>query len=255
MTQIPLRAYHHEIEKRLETGRYDEAIKHALYILKSYPKYIDVYRLLGQAYLESGRQAEAADIFLRLLSSVTDDRIANIGLSVIREEQGYIDQAIWHMERALEVEPANPTLQAELRRLYGRRDGTEPLKIPLSRGALARMYLQGNLPNQAIAELRAALQEKPGDLHFQVLLAKILANAGQEAESTQLSRLVVAKLPFCLEANQILYKYLSNGRQNREADIQRGRLVLLDPYYAFTQAHNPSAESVPDEAIILEFLV
>ncbi len=50
-------------------------------------------------------------------------------------------------------------IQDELRRLYGRRDGVEPPKLRLTRGALVRMYARGDLYRQAIAEAKAALAE------------------------------------------------------------------------------------------------
>ena len=109
---------------------------------------------MGKAYLEGQRYGDAADILQRVLSAVPDDFISHIGMSIIREDEGNLDAALWHMERAFEVQPSNQAIQNELRRLYGRRDGMEPPKIRLTRGALARMYAQGDLYEQSIAELR-----------------------------------------------------------------------------------------------------
>ena len=86
-----------------------------------------------------------------------DDFIGNLGMSIIREDEGNLDAAIWHMERAFEVQPSNAAIQAELQRLFGRRDGVEPPKIRLTRGALAHMYVQGELFPQAISEIRSVL--------------------------------------------------------------------------------------------------
>ncbi len=54
--------------------------------LKLFPRNLAVYRLLGKAYLLNSQYAEAADIFLRLLSSLPDDFTAHLGLSLIREK-------------------------------------------------------------------------------------------------------------------------------------------------------------------------
>jgi tetratricopeptide (TPR) repeat protein len=255
MPQIPLRAYNRKIEGWIDSGQYTQAINHALYILRLYPKYLEPYRLLGSAHLESGEWQEAINVFQRILSSVPDDQVANLGLSIIREDQGYLEQAIWHLERAYEVEPANLTIQTELRRLYSRRDGTAPQKIPLNRGALARMYNKGKLIDQSIAELQMALHEKPGDLHFQVLLAQTFAEVGREAEALRLGRVVLDKLPFCLEANKILFRALSKNSQTQEADIYRGRLIALDPYYTFTSVNDLDPDKVPESAINIDILV
>jgi Tfp pilus assembly protein PilF len=139
--------------------------------LKTFPKHLETYRLLGKAYLESRRYADAVDIFGRLLMAVPDDFVAHVGLSIIRDEEGKLDDAIWHMERAFEVQSANGAIQGELQRLYGRRDGMEPPKVRMTRGALARIYVHGELYPQAIAEIRSVLAEDPQRTDMQVLLA------------------------------------------------------------------------------------
>ena len=80
-------------------------------------------------------------------------------MSIIREDEGNLDEAIWHMERAFEAQPSNAAIQSELQRLYGRRDGVTPPRIRMTRGALAHMYMQGELYPQAISETRAVLDE------------------------------------------------------------------------------------------------
>jgi len=145
MSEISLRAYIRDIEKQVDSGRTDEAIAHCRHVLESYPKYIEAYRLLGKAFLESQRFGDAADIFQRVLSSTPDDFVSHVGMSIIREDEGNLDEAIWHMERAFEVQPSNGAIQEELRRLHGKRDNIEPPKVRLTRGALARMYFKGEL--------------------------------------------------------------------------------------------------------------
>jgi hypothetical protein len=71
---------------------------------------------------------------------VFDDFVSQLGMSIIREDEGNLDAAIWHMERAFESKPANKAIQEKLRRIFGRRDGVEPQKSGLQEGALARMY-------------------------------------------------------------------------------------------------------------------
>ena len=89
----------------------------------TFPKYIEAYRLLGKADLGAKRYTEAVDIFQRALMSVPDDFVSHVGLSIIADDQSKLDDAIWHMERAFEVQPSNAAIQGELQRLFGRRDG------------------------------------------------------------------------------------------------------------------------------------
>ena len=88
MAKIPLRVYNHNIEKRIENHQTQEAIAHCKQILKFHPKHIDTYRLLGKAFLESQRYGEASDILQRVLSVVPDDFISQLGMSIIREDEG-----------------------------------------------------------------------------------------------------------------------------------------------------------------------
>jgi Flp pilus assembly protein TadD len=153
MARISLRAYNSEIEAMIDRNETDEAIIHCRSILEYYSKHVDTYRLMGKALLEAQRFSDASDVFHRVLSSVPDDFIAHLGMSIIREDEGNMDGAIWHMERSFEVQPSNAAIQVELRRLYGVRDGLTPQKIQLTRGALARMSAKSNLYSQAIAAM------------------------------------------------------------------------------------------------------
>ena len=117
MAKVSLRIYDREIERLIEQGHTDEAIAHCRHILKVFPKHLETYRLLGKAYLEARRYGEAVDIFGRLLMAVPDDFVAHVGLSIIRDEENKLDDAIWHMERAFEVQSSNAAIQSELQRL------------------------------------------------------------------------------------------------------------------------------------------
>src|SRR5512147_897152 len=185
MAKISLRAYNHEIESMIEQGqRLDEAVAHCRHILIAFPKHLDTYRLLGKAYLEAKRHDQAVDIFRRVLVAAPEDFVSHVGMSIIADDKSRLDDAIWHMERAFEVQPSNAAIQGELQRLFGRRDGVEPPKIRLTRGALAHMYVQGELYTQAISEIRAVLAHDKGRTDMQVLLARAYLRNGQKAEAS-----------------------------------------------------------------------
>lgn len=254
MAKIALRAYTKEIDGLIDRGQYEHALAHCRYILKYFPKHTDTYRLMAKAYLESQRYGDASDVFQRVLSSIPDDFVSHLGMSIIREDEGNLDAAIWHMERAFEIQPANSAIQSELRRLYGRRDGIEPPKVRLTRGALARMYFKGELYPQAISELRGALSTDPQRPDLMLLLAKTYFRAGFKVEAADTCTTLLKKLPYCIEANLILAEILEHTDRREEAQQYRKRAISLNPYLAHLNPKAPTPEQVADNAIMIEKL-
>ncbi len=255
MAKVALRAYNREIEGLIEHGGLDEAIAHCHHILKTFPKHIETYRLLGKAYLEAKRYNEAVDIFQRVLASVPEDFVSHVGMSIIDDEQNKLNEAIWHMERAFEVQPSNAAIQAELQRLFGRRDGVEPPKIRLTRGALAHMYMQGELYNQAISEIRAVLSNDNQRMDMQILLAKAYFKNGQKADATDICNQLLKRLQYCLDANRILVDIMpASGPSSESTLVYKHRVSELDPYAAFAKESVFHTEGVPDAAVSLEHL-
>jgi tetratricopeptide (TPR) repeat protein len=252
MAETTLRAYVKEIDALIENEQLDEAIAHSRHILEQHPKHLETYRLLGKAYLEAKRYGDAADIFQRVLSAVPDDFVAHIGMAIVREDEGNLDSAIWHMERAFETNPANPAIQQELRRLIGRRDGLEPHKVRMTRGALGRMYAHGELFPQAIAELRAALEEDPDRPDLQVLLASMYWRTDQHAEAADICNLILENLPYCRDANMIMASILQEAGKTDEAVVYHRRLVSLNPYAAFVERAHLDPKTVDAKAVRID---
>jgi competence ComEA-like helix-hairpin-helix protein len=251
MATTPLRPYIREIELLIDQGHIDEAIAHCRHILSIFPKNLAAYRLLGKAFLESQRFGDASDLFQRVLSAVPDDFVSHVGMSIIREDEGNQDAAIWHMERAFEVQPYNSAIQDELRRLYGRRDGIEPPKVRLTRGALARMYARGDLYQQAMGELRSALLEDPQRTDLQVLLARMYYLSGQKVEAVEVSSKLLKKLPNCLEANRIIAAILPETERKDEAPAYQNRVAALDPYLAQASPKAVDVDEVPEQTVVV----
>jgi tetratricopeptide (TPR) repeat protein len=254
MAIISLRAYNREIEGMIDNGQLDEAVAHCRHILATFPKHIASYRLLGKAHLEQQRISDATDIFQRVLSAIPDDFISNVGMSIIREDENNLDASIWHMELAYEAQPANIAIQDELRRLYGRRDGMQPPKVRLTRGALARMYAKGGLFDQAIAELRAAIAEDPNRPDLQLLLAQMLYQTSQRVEAVDAAMNILKKMPLCLEANRLLAVCLPDAEGSDKVKNSRQIVISMDPYYAFAEADAISSDQVPENAVNIERL-
>ncbi|MDX1437053.1 MAG: hypothetical protein R3335_09595, partial [Anaerolineales bacterium] len=254
MSNITLREYYQEVETLVAQGRLDEVVAHCRHILKFFPKDVAVYRLLGKSYLESRRLSDATDILQRVLSVVPDDFVSHVGMSLIREDEGNLDAAIWHMERAFEVQPSNSAIRDEVRRLFGKRDGMEPPKIRLTRGALARMYANGNLYQQSISELRSALSEEPQRFDLLVLLARMYYLNGQHVDAAEVCNTLLNKLPFCLDANRILAAVLVNSGRESEAEMYNERLQVLDPYTPHAPPGSLDSDGAQNSAVTLPHL-
>ncbi|MBI3161707.1 MAG: tetratricopeptide repeat protein, partial [Chloroflexi bacterium] len=255
MAKVSLRIYDREIEGLIEQGNTNEAIAHCHHILKTFSKHLGTYRLLGKAYLEAKRYPEAVDVFGRLLMAVPDDFVAHVGLSIINDEDNKLDDAIWHMQRAFETQSSNPAIQAELQRLYGRRDGMEPPKIRMTRGALAQMYMQGELYPQAIAEIRAVLSQEPDRADMQVLLARALFRAGQKADASDMCAQLFKRYLYCFDANRIMVDLLPATADTAEStQVYRMRVSEMEPYANFVKGSVFQVDDVPDASINLERL-
>jgi len=253
MAKVSLRAYNREIETMVDRGQLDEAIAHCQHILKTFPKHLETYRLLGKAFLEYKRHNDAVDIFSRVLASEPNDFVANVGMSIIRDEENKLDDAIWHMERAFEVQPSNAAIQGELQRLYGRREGVQPSRIRMTRGALAHMYVQGELYPQAISEIKSVLQEDLGRSDMQVLLARAYYRSGQKTQAADEASAVLRRYPYCLDANRVLVEILSADRPEN-AQVYRQRVIELDPYAAQVSGTIFQTSEVGDAAVTIEHL-
>ncbi len=252
MSEISLRSYNNEIDSMIDQGRHDEAIAHCRHILTKFPKHIDTYRLLGKAFLESDLNSNASDIFQRILSAVPDDFISHVGMSVIREDEGNLGAAVLHMEKAFERQPYNSEIQLELKRLYGRRDGIEPPKVRLTQGALARMYIRGDLLTQGITELRNALGDNPNRYDLKNLLAETYTINNQLANAIDLASDILKQYPFNLTSNRIMTRSLKTHDHPQEMAICTKRLYALAPYEAYISEHAPTLEQVPDRAITID---
>jgi tetratricopeptide (TPR) repeat protein len=228
MADIALQEYTEQLEDLVEHNRVDEVMAHARHILQHYPKYLGAYRVVGKAMLEVGQDQYAADMFRRVLSGDPEDYLTRVAISILYDRQGDLEKALWHMERAFELAPDNEAIRGEMRRLYGRRDGVEPGRLDLTRGALARTYSRGGLYSRAVEEIQALLVDEPKRIDLQVALAEALWCNEQRAAAEDICRRVLEELPYCLKANLILGEiYSRTGRDEAREHLRRAQ--ALDP--------------------------
>ncbi|MFW6042473.1 MAG: tetratricopeptide repeat protein [Chloroflexota bacterium] len=227
MPDVLLQDYLEEISNLIDESRLGEAVRHCRFILEQYPRHVDTYRLLGKAFLEQGNLQGAADVFRRILSADPEDFIAHAGMAIIYKQEDQYKQAVWHMERAFEVDPYNAAIQEALKDLYGRRDGLPPGQLPLTRSALSRLYVKGEMYAQAIAELGELVNEDDQRIDLKVLLAEALWRNSQRVDAVDVCQSVLQELPDCTKANAILAEIWLMTERHDEAGPYMQRVYDL----------------------------
>ena len=246
MTQISLAEYREEIEASIAQDRYEEAVAHGRHILGQYPKYVRAYWLLGKAMLEAGQVEHASDMFQRVLSADPEHLLTWVGMSEIAEQRGDLEAAVWYLERAFELATDNEMVAEELRHLYGELEGREPERLQLTQGALARLYLRGDLLSRAIRELRKLLDEHPDRVDLRVALAEALWRSGQRLQAAEACQEILEEQPYDLKANLILGEIWTNsGREEGEFYLERAEAI--DPENEVAQELFGSSSPLPPE--------
>jgi tetratricopeptide (TPR) repeat protein len=249
MAETTLSKYCDQAKELIRTDSYNQAIAICRHILKHYPRNVKAYRLLGEACLEKGDYIEAANFFKRVLGADLEDMVVYVGLGIVFDEQGAMDEAIWQLERAFELSPGNAEIRKELQRLYGERDGTPPPKLRLTPAALGRLYLREELYQRAIDEFRDVLLEDPERADIQVALAQALWWTGQKQEAAAVCEALLEQYPNCLKANLILGEIFLSGNREEEGQALLETAQALDPENSVAEALFRDKSPLPVKAV------
>lgn len=237
MEQVTLRDYCEEARSLIQSGESDRAIHITRYILRHYPRYVDGYRVLGQALLMAGNYQEASRQFRRVLSADPEDVAARIGLAEIYQATNDLTKAIWQMQRAIDLSPGDSDLRMQLRRLlntHQRGDAVEQLEI--TRAALGRIYARGGLYVKAVQEFKAVLEQNPARVDVQASLAEALWRAGRHLEAAEVCHRILERLPNALKANLIVGALWLESSQPDEAEPHLKLAQALDPENTVAQS-------------------
>ncbi len=258
MATVALHQYIERVQETLQSGGYDRAVAMCQYALRTYPRCVELYRLLGQSCLETDRPDDAADTFRRVLGVDPENFVAHVGLGIVADGIGAMDEAIWQLERALEVEPNHVEVRSELQRMRARKDnGPAARRIKLSRAALGHIYLRGEQYDRAAAEFRAVLDSatKNGSadrFDLQVALAEALYRGGHHREAAEMSQQVLKLLPNALKPNLILGAiWMESGRED-EAQPLFERAQSLDPENRLAAQLLDPPSLLPEREVTLE---
>ncbi|GAB1420259.1 hypothetical protein MASR2M15_03480 [Anaerolineales bacterium] len=232
MTEISLQEYLQQVDDLLHEQAFDAVILHSRHILQHYPKNGAAYRALGSALIINSRWEEALEVFQRYLGAYPNDQLAHEALSKAYQSLGEPTRAIWHLERAYDVEPNNKEYVSRLKSLYQEYHGIQLRRIQLSVGAVARQYIYNKLYQQATHLLESSLRNKASRVDWRVQLASAYWLNGDFTEAAEEAMTILEKLPYCLNANHIMTDFWVQHRRPTDAQRYLSRVQEIDPYLA-----------------------
>ena len=229
MVDLSLRGQTEAAHRLLQAGDFLAALAICRRILEAFPRHVQTYLLLAKIYARLGQGELAADLWRRVLSADPENAAAWAGLAQVSAQRGLWDEARRQGELAAELAPGDEEILLELRRLGQAHSVAPSARRQLSRGALARIYLRGQLYGQAVRELRALVTEQPQRWDLRVALAEALWRDDRPEDAEAVCRGILAELPYCLKANLILGQLLLNGARDEEGRACLQRAQALDP--------------------------
>ncbi|MDL1896646.1 tetratricopeptide repeat protein [Anaerolineae bacterium CFX7] len=230
MADVILREYVEQLRAQVQARQLSDAFALGQHILRYYPKHIETYVALAQASLEADDLAGATDLFRRVLSADPENVLALAGMALIHETQERSDEALWYLERAFEIQPANDELRRELLRVRELYYGASDERLALTPGALARIYARQGQYAPAVNEFRRLLRRESQRYDARVALAETLYRAGRVDEAAQLAQDIMQDAPYALKPNLILGT-LWTDNSVAEGQVYLERAQALDPEY------------------------
>jgi len=253
MADLTLRGQYRRSVNLLSADQAAEAVTVCRRILETFPKHIDTYSVLARAYLMLGEHEKAISLLQRVLSADPEHVEARLTLAAIGEEQGLADETLWHLRRAFELSPGSVEIRRELCRIYKERGLSVGGRVKLTRGALARIYMRGQLYSKAAHELRQLVYTHKHRFDLRVALAETLWLAKSYEDADMACQALLADLPNCLKANLILGQIWLNTERDDQARALLQRAQTLDPDNVVAQAVLGEQSPLPPRRARLPF--
>jgi tetratricopeptide (TPR) repeat protein len=135
------------------------------------PKLPDVYSYYGQALLNTGDPAGAAEAFRKALAANPNDFVANLQFAVVLRQDEHYDEAQKYLRRALQVRPGDLAVRYQL------------ASIDFNQGKL----------DASLAALESIVKEAPNFTEAHVTLATVYYRLKRKADGDK-ERAIVVKL-------------------------------------------------------------
>ncbi|MGH2354276.1 MAG: tetratricopeptide repeat protein, partial [Chloroflexota bacterium] len=193
-----------------DAGGSASAARRALALL---PRGLEAQRALGLALLDAGEARPALSAFQAALACDPLDVVSQVGSAEAQERIGGPQSAATDWLRAWELAPGVPGVEERMQAARGSADAPQPSERPseqpgagppLTRAALAGVYLRGGLYEHAVAEARSALGREPERPDLQLVLAEAFWRSGDAASAAAVAEQVLGRQPDSAAANLLL---------------------------------------------------
>jgi tetratricopeptide (TPR) repeat protein len=154
-------------------GDFDEASKCFRHVIDCDAAYLDTYYRLGFLYLKTNQARRAEEMFAKDLIIHPDSIPAYCGMAQALIVQGKPDQAVKHIEKAVEYDPGNSDLKFQLG------------KILLSLGQIEK----------GLGRIKEAAQIDPDDSNLNFECGNLMYQAGEIGEAIELYQASIAIQP------------------------------------------------------------
>ena len=228
MAKIEIREYQSRIDALISKNNYEQAAYHCFYLLRQFPKNLNIYKLLGRIFLELNELRAALEVYSRIVSVEPENFLNHLSLSFIFEQLKLIDQAIYQSRTALFLQPENKDVFGLYQRLTSQVDNfSEPENFTHILAGV-HFYTEKNY-SKAISEFSGIT---PGNYQAFCSLfhGLCLAELNQEKEAIRLLKDVLDKSPYLKIALRKL-AFLMEESNPQLFTNYLNRLIELNPDY------------------------
>lgn len=234
MGEMSLSAAYELMRYAVRDGEQVKVASIARHVLQYFPHNIKAKLYLGEALVAAGLHSEARTTFLSVCESDPENFVALVGLSAIAEQTDQLRDAIYYLERAIEMRPDMSDIRTRLASMY-QRTAKDDQYLQMTRVGLGRLFVRGRMFEQAIDEFQKLRAIHPDRRDIVVALAESLWRNGDEQAAHDVCMQAVSEAPQLLKANFIIGRY----QAHRDAGLSAH-------YWQHAQLYDPMLETAKE---------
>ena len=241
-------------DSQIRLGEYKKVIDLLTPLSQADPSNHTIAYLLGSAHISQGDLAKGQQVINEVFrdeNSAEAKLLMGSMLLVADDAQN----ALKEMERAIELNPNLPTLQAWYGRTLMRLGDGERAKIAFKKELASNandfesnlyigiLFRQDKQPEEALTYLNRAIRLRPRDQYARYHLAAVYASAGKSADALPLLEVVVKEYQDFVEARVLLASVYYRLNRKEDGDREKAIITKLN---AETQAKQPGSKTGAD---------